>query len=188
MTEEKKEQTAQTKKQEIPSSEETSPQPATGTSKSAGGSTSVDGMFGEAEIPVVKKSSTNKPMKKGKRKKKNIRSLPQGKAFVHATYNNTIVTFADLQGNVVASSSAGQVGFKGPKKSTPYAASMVVRHAVEKLQPYGMKEVRIFVTGIGAGREGAVRALHAQGINVTAIKDITPMPHNGCRPRKPRRI
>ncbi|PIS32767.1 MAG: 30S ribosomal protein S11 [Parcubacteria group bacterium CG08_land_8_20_14_0_20_48_21] len=133
---------------------------------------------------AVAKTSTGKK----KKKKKQVRSLPQGKVFVHATYNNTIVTFTDLQGNAVAASSAGKMGFRGPKKSTPYAASVVVRDAVDHLAPFGMKEVRAFVKGIGAGREGAIRALHAQGLNVTAIKDITPMPHNGCRPPKPRRI
>lgn len=121
-------------------------------------------------------------------KKKPVKSVSVGRAYVQATYNNTIVTLTDPHGNVLGWSSAGVVGFKGPKKSTPYAASMIVRDAVEKVRETGLKEVGVFISGVGSGREGAVRALHANGLIVTSIKDITPLPHNGCRPRKPRRI
>lgn len=131
--------------------------------------------------------SKGKGKGKGKRRV-SAHQVASGKAFVHATYNNTIVTLTDMNGNVLAWSSAGVVGFKGPKKSTPYAAGMIVRDAVEKVEPTGLKEVACFVSGIGSGREAAVRALHANGIAVTGIKDVTPIPHNGCRPPKPRRI
>ena len=109
-------------------------------------------------------------------------------AFIKATYNNTIVTLTDLSGNVLAWSSAGKVGFRGPKKATPYAASVIVRDAAEQAKKYGLKEVRIFVKGAGMGREAAVRSLHANGLNILSIKDITPIPHNGCRPPGVRRV
>ncbi|MDO8583778.1 MAG: 30S ribosomal protein S11 [bacterium] len=131
----------------------------------------------------------SKPVKaKPKRGKKVKTAVPQGKAFVQSTYNNTIVSFADLNGNVLSWSSAGVVGFKGPKKSTPYAASMVVKDAADKVKDYGLKDVSVFITGVGQGREGALRAFQANGLNVLSIKDITPVPHNGCRPPRPRRV
>lgn len=128
--------------------------------------------------------------KKGKRsnKKKKFRQVSSGRAYIQATYNNTIVTFTDAEGNALASSSAGQNGFKGPKKATPYAASVIVNNAVEKVTPYGLKEVHIFVKGVGLGRDAAIRAINAKGFSILSIKDITPIPHNGCRPRKPRRV
>jgi small subunit ribosomal protein S11 len=120
-----------------------------------------------------------------KRKKKIIRQVSHGRAYIKSSYNNTLVTFTDLNGSVLAWSTAGVCGFKGPKKSTPYAASIIVKDAADKLKPYGLREVNVYVQGIGSGRESAVRALNANGINVVSIKDITPLPHNGCR--KPRR-
>ena len=125
-----------------------------------------------------------------KRSKKNvaIRQVGSGRAYVKSTYNNTIVTFTDQNGNVLSWSSAGQCGFKGPKKATPYAASIIVKDAYEKAKKYGLKEVSVFVRGIGGGRESAIRALNANGLIVGAIKDITPIPHNGCRPPRPRRV
>jgi len=122
------------------------------------------------------------------KKKKVIRHVSTGRAYVQATYNNTIVTLTDANGNVLSWSSAGVVGFKGPKKATPYAASVIVKDACDKAKDYGIKEVNAFVCGVGSGREGAIRALHANGINVMHIKDITPIPHNGCRAPKPRRV
>jgi small subunit ribosomal protein S11 len=104
------------------------------------------------------------------------------------TYNNTIVTLTDQTGGVLAWSSAGLNGFKGPKKATPYAAGIIVKNAVEKAKEYGLQEVDVFIKGVGAGREASVRALHANGLSVTSIKDITPIPHNGCRPKKVRRV
>jgi len=138
----------------------------------------------------TKKTEKAKAVKsKGRgKKRKSIRQVSSGRAYVHATYNNTIVTLTDQNGNVLAWSSAGVVGFKGPKKSTPYAAGVIVKDAVEKVRPTGLREVNAFVSGIGSGREAAVRALHSNGISVMTIKDVTPIPHNGCRPPKPRRI
>ncbi|MBT3690209.1 30S ribosomal protein S11 [bacterium] len=125
-------------------------------------------------------------VKKGK-KKANI-NIKRGQAHVQATYNNTIVTITDQNGNTVAQSSAGVCGFKGPKKATPYAASIIVKNVVERIENVGMKEIDVFVKGIGSGREGAIRALHANGLQVITIKDVTPIPHNGCRPKKVRRV
>ncbi|MEA3249634.1 MAG: 30S ribosomal protein S11 [Patescibacteria group bacterium] len=131
----------------------------------------------------------SKKASKGKRgKKRAIRNVSTGRCYIQATYNNTIVTLTDPNGNVLGWSSAGVCGFRGPKKSTPYAAGIIVRDAAEKVKDTGLREVAVFVRGIGSGREAAVRALHANGINVMGIKDVTPIPHNGCRARKPRRI
>src|SRR3989339_796812 len=110
-----------------------------------------------------------------KRKKKVKRSLKRGQAHIQATYNNTMVTISDQTGNVIASSSAGQCGFKGPKKSTPYAAGVIVRNVAEKVKDTGLQEVDVFVKGVGAGREGAIRALHTNGLEVLSIRDITPI-------------
>jgi len=126
----------------------------------------------------------SKKLKKSKRK----RNVRRGMAYVKATYNNTLVTLTDQNGNVLITVSAGQSGFKGPKKATPYAAGVIVKNAVEKIKEYGLQEVGVMVKGIGGGREAAVRALHANGIQVTSIKDITPIPHNGPRKKKPRRV
>lgn len=123
-----------------------------------------------------------------KRRSKKKRLVTRGQAHILATYNNTIVTLADQTGNVLVTCSAGQVGFKGPKKSTPYAAGIIVRTALEKVRDYGLKEVEVFVKGVGVGREAAVRALYANGLNLVSIKDVTPSPHNGCRPPRPRRV
>ncbi|MFH0819818.1 MAG: 30S ribosomal protein S11 [bacterium] len=129
-----------------------------------------------------------KAVKKGGQSKKMPRQVANGRAYVKATYNNTIVTLTDQAGNVLASASAGQAGFKGPKKSTPYAASIIVRNAVDKVRIYGLKNVSVFVKGVGSGRESAIRAFNTNGLNVVSIKDVTPIPHNGCRPKKPRRV
>jgi small subunit ribosomal protein S11 len=128
---------------------------------------------------------------KGKKKinkKKKFRQVSSGRAYIQATYNNTIITFTDENGNALAASSAGQNGFKGPKKATPYAASVIVANAAEKVAPYGLKEVHVFVKGVGMGRDAAIRAINAKGFSILSIKDVTPIPHNGCRPRKPRRV
>ena len=123
-----------------------------------------------------------------KRKKKVKRSIKRGQAHVQATYNNTMVSLSDQNGNILASSSAGQCGFKGPKKSPPYAAGVIVKNVAEKIRDTGMQQVDVFVKGVGSGREAAVRALHANGLEVMSIKDVTPIPHNGCRAPKPRRV
>ena len=122
------------------------------------------------------------------RKKKVKRNVPVGVAYVNATFNNTIVTITDLTGNVVVWSSAGANGFKGSRKSTPFAAQVAGETAARKAKELGMRSVSVLISGPGAGRESALRALHQGGLGVTLIKDITPVPHNGCRPRKSRRV
>lgn len=121
-------------------------------------------------------------------KKKERKNVPVGIAFVNASFNNTIVTIADQFGNTIAWSSAGSHGFKGSRKSTPFAAQVTAEAAGKKAVEHGMKTVEVRVKGPGSGRESALRALGAAGLNVTAIKDITPVPHNGCRPPKRRRV
>ncbi|PIR76723.1 MAG: 30S ribosomal protein S11 [Candidatus Magasanikbacteria bacterium CG10_big_fil_rev_8_21_14_0_10_42_10] len=133
-------------------------------------------------------ATTSKKTTKAKKKKVQSRLVGTGRAYIQATFNNTIVTLTDANGNVLGWASAGMVGFKGPKKATPYAASKVVEKALEMVQQYGLKEVSVFVKGIGGGRESAIRGLNTQGLNVTSIKDMTPIPHNGCRPPKRRRV
>ncbi len=122
------------------------------------------------------------------RRRRTRRSVPEGIAHVHATFNNTIVTITDPQGLVVSWSSAGSVGFKGSRKGTPFAAQMAAEAAARKVGDYGMRAVIVYVKGPGGGRESAVRALQATGLNVISIKDVTPIPHNGCRPPKKRRV
>ncbi|MCC6810349.1 MAG: 30S ribosomal protein S11 [Deltaproteobacteria bacterium] len=128
-------------------------------------------------------ASTNKP--KGKKVKKNIQS---GTAHINATFNNTIVTIADVSGNVVSWSSAGSKGFKGSRKSTPFAAQVAAEDAARKAQEHGMRSVAVFIKGPGAGREAALRSLQSSGFRISMIRDVTPVPHNGCRPAKRRRV
>jgi small subunit ribosomal protein S11 len=123
-----------------------------------------------------------------KKAKKSKRQILKGRANVQCTYNNTIITIADLNGAVLGWSSSGHLGFKGAKKSTPYAATQVVADVTERVKKYGIQELEVLVRGIGSGREASIRALSNNGFNLTNIKDVTPMPHNGCRPRRPRRI
>ena len=128
------------------------------------------------------KSATQRPRR---RERKNIAS---GVAHVNATFNNTMITIADAQGNAIAWSSAGSQGFKGSRKSTPYAAQVAGEDAGKKAMEHGMKILEVQVKGPGSGRESALRALQAVGFTITAIRDVTPIPHNGCRPRKRRRV
>jgi small subunit ribosomal protein S11 len=114
--------------------------------------------------------------------------VPSGCMYIQSTYNNTIITATDQKGNVLAWSSAGRIGYSGAKKATPYAAQEIIRDLIQRLEPFGMKEVQVFVKGIGSARESAIRSLGAHGIVVTSIKDITPIPHNGTRPPRPRRV
>ena len=116
------------------------------------------------------------------------RATNRGRAYVQASYNNTIIAITDEKGGVLAWSSAGSLGFKGPKKATPYAASKVAGAVMEKIKKTGLNEIEVFVKGIGSGRESAVRSLANQGLNIVSIKDITPIPHNGPRPKKVRRV
>jgi small subunit ribosomal protein S11 len=122
------------------------------------------------------------------KKKKVKKTVVDGIAHVHASFNNTIVTITDAMGNVVSWSSAGIHGFKGSRKSTPFAAQLTAEDAAKKAMEHGMKTVEVYVKGPGAGRESALRALQAAGFTVTMIKDVTPIPHNGCRPPKRRRV
>ena len=126
--------------------------------------------------------------KKVIRKRRVRKNIPQGVAHIHSTFNNTIVTITDPVGNVVSWSSAGAVGFKGSKKSTPFAAQMASEAAAKQAMEHGMKTVEVEVKGPGSGREAAIRALQATGLEVTAIRDVTPVPHNGSRPPKRRRV
>ena len=118
------------------------------------------------------------------RKRKVKKNVPQGKAFIHTTFNNTIVTVSDLEGNVISWASAGTLGFKGSKKSTPFAAGMAAEAAGKAAYDMGMRKVEVYVKGLGPGRETAIRSLSTAGLEVTAIIDVTPIPHNGCRPPK----
>ena len=127
-------------------------------------------------------------MSKPKTKKKVKKNVQSGIAHIQSTFNNTIVTITDVSGNVVAWSSAGTMGFKGSRKSTPYAAQVAAEDAGKKAMEHGMKNLEIEVRGPGSGRESALRALQAAGFNIISIRDVTPIPHNGCRPRKRRRV
>jgi small subunit ribosomal protein S11 len=128
--------------------------------------------------------ATTKPTRRRKAK----RTVTVGQVHVHATFNNTIVTISDEQGNTIAWASAGGAGFKGSRKSTPYAAGIAAEKAIAAAKDMGLAKANVFVRGIGSGRESAVRALATAGIQVTSIKDTTPIAHNGTRPRKPRRV
>jgi small subunit ribosomal protein S11 len=121
-------------------------------------------------------------------KKKAKKEVPAGYAHIQSTFNNTVVTITDPTGNVISWSSAGRKGFKGSKKSTPFAAQMAAEDAAKRAQEFGMKQISVFIKGPGAGRETALRALQASGMKISVIRDVTPIPHNGCRPPKRRRV
>ncbi|MGL4484714.1 MAG: 30S ribosomal protein S11 [Anaerovoracaceae bacterium] len=130
-----------------------------------------------------------KAVKKTVRKKKRDRkNIEKGQAHIQSTFNNTLVTLSDMSGNALAWSSAGSLGFKGSRKSTPYAAQMAAEEATKSAMEHGLKVVEVYVKGPGPGREAAIRALNTAGLEITLIKDITPIPHNGCRPPKKRRV
>jgi len=129
------------------------------------------------------------PQKKRIRTKRRERkSIPAGKAYIQSTFNNTIVTLTDPQGNVIAWGSSGTAGFKGSRKGTPYAAQLAAQDAVRKAKEHGLRQVEVYVKGPGSGREAAIRALQGSGLYITGIRDVTPIPHNGCRPPKRRRV
>ena len=121
-------------------------------------------------------------------KKKEKKNIPEGIAHIQSTFNNTIVTITDLSGNVIAWSSSGLQGFKGSRKSTPFAAQMAAEDVVRKAKEQGMRRVQVYIKGPGAGRESALRSLQIAGLTITIIRDVTPVPHNGCRPPKRRRV
>ncbi|HEV8633271.1 MAG TPA: 30S ribosomal protein S11 [Chloroflexota bacterium] len=129
--------------------------------------------------------TAKKPVRGRRRERK---SVPRGRAYVQSTFNNTIVTMTDPGGNVVSWSSSGSAGFKGSRKSTPYAAGMAAETAARKAMEHGMRQIDVFVKGPGSGREAAIRSLQATGLLINSITDVTPIPHNGCRPPKRRRV
>jgi small subunit ribosomal protein S11 len=127
-------------------------------------------------------------MAQATRRKKQVSEIPKGRIYIQSTFNNTIITIADAAGNVIGWETAGHAGFRGARKSTPYAAQVAMRSVIDKGLSFKMSEVDVYVKGVGSGREAAVRALQGSGLMVSHIKDITPIAHNGCRPKKPRRV
>jgi small subunit ribosomal protein S11 len=123
---------------------------------------------------------------RGRRRER--KPIPTGRAYIQATFNNTTVTLTDPQGNVIAWGSSGTAGFKGSRKGTPYAAQLAARDAVRKAMEHGLRQVEVYVKGPGSGREAAIRSLQSSGLHITSIRDVTPIPHNGCRPPKRRRV
>jgi len=129
------------------------------------------------------------PKKKGARRGRKIRrGVSEGRVYIQSTFNNTIVTVTDMEGNVIAWGSSGAAGFKGSRKGTPYAAQLAAREAARQAASGGLRQVEVYVKGPGSGREAAIRTLQACGLTVTGIRDVTPIPHNGCRPRGRRRV
>lgn len=131
------------------------------------------------DVPLTGSKSTDMPSRK---------RVIHGRAYIKSSYNNIVINLTDMDGNSLAWSSSGSLGFKGAKKSTPYAASLVAKTVAEKVKKVGLNEIRVVIKGIGSGRESAIRSLANAGLNITAIQDLTPIPHNGCRPPKPRRV
>jgi small subunit ribosomal protein S11 len=136
----------------------------------------------------VEGQAEEKTTEKAARKKRGKKNISEGIAHIHSTFNNTIVTITDYQGNVISWSSAGTMGFKGSRKGTPFAAQQAADNAAKKAMDHGVRSVQVLVRGPGAGRESALRSLQAAGFNISQIKDVTPIPHNGCRPPKRRRV
>jgi len=129
------------------------------------------------------------PQKKQAKARKRVRkSIPEGRAYIQATFNNTIVTLTDPEGNVIAWASSGSAGFKGSRKGTPYAAQLAASNAARKGKEFGLRQVDVYVKGPGSGREAAIRSLQSSGLHIASIRDVTPIPHNGCRPPKRRRV
>ncbi len=126
--------------------------------------------------------------KRTKAKKRERKSIPAGRAYIQATFNNTLVTLTDPEGSVIAWASSGTVGFKGSRKGTPYAAQLAAKGAARKAMEHGLRQVEVYVKGPGGGREAAIRSLQSAGLYITSIRDVTAVPHNGCRPRKRRRV
>jgi small subunit ribosomal protein S11 len=125
---------------------------------------------------------------RGRTRKRERKNIPVGKAYIQSTFNNTVITLTDPNGNVISWASAGTVGFKGSRKSTPYAAQMAGENAARRAVDHGLRQVEVLVRGPGSGREAAIRSLQGAGIQVSSIRDVTPIPHNGCRPPKRRRV
>lgn len=148
-----------------------------------------EALAGTAEAGSEAKPEMQEAESAAKKKAKKIKRLvSRGRATVKCSYNNTMVSIADTNGSVLGWATSGLLGFKGAKKATPYAATQVVANVAEKVKKYGMRELEVYVRGVGSGREASVRALANNGFDLISIKDITPIPHNGCRPKKPRRV
>jgi len=126
--------------------------------------------------------------KRAKARKRERKSIPVGRAYIQSTFNNTIVTLTDPEGNVIAWGSSGTAGFKGARKGTPYAAQLAARDAARKAMEHGLRQIEVYVKGPGSGREAAIRSLQSAGLHIASIRDVTPIPHNGCRPPKRRRV
>lgn len=133
-------------------------------------------------------AETQAPDKSAKKSKKVRKQILKAQAHIKCTYNNTMVAISDLSGMILGWSTSGSLGFKGAKKATPYAATQVVSAVTEKVKKYGIRDLEVYVKGVGSGREASIRALANKGFDLVLIKDITPIPHNGCRPKKPRRV
>jgi small subunit ribosomal protein S11 len=121
-------------------------------------------------------------------KKKQIKNVKTARVYINSTFNNTLISITDDQGNILSWSSAGHLGYKGARKATPYAASQATENALEKAKPYDIQNYKLFVSGIGSGREAAIRVFQTKKLQLLQVKDITPIPHNGCRPKKPRKV
>ncbi len=128
------------------------------------------------------------PKKRAKTRRRERKSAPVGRAYIQSTFNNTIVTLTDTEGNVIAWGSSGRAGFKGSRKGTPYAAQLAARDAARRAMEHGLRQIEVYVKGPGSGREAAIRSLQSSGLYITSIRDVTPIPHNGCRPPKRRRV
>ena len=128
------------------------------------------------------------PKRQARTRKRERKPIPAGRAYIQATFNNTIVTLTDPEGNVISWGSSGTAGFKGSRKGTPYAAQLAAEGAAKRAMEHGLRQVEVYVRGPGSGREAAIRSLQAAGLNITGIRDVTPIPHNGCRPPKRRRV
>ena len=128
------------------------------------------------------------PKKQAKARRRERKSIPAGRAYIQATFNNTIVTLTDPEGNVIAWGSSGTAGFKGSRKGTPYAAQLAAHDAARKAMEHGLRQIEVYVKGPGSGREAAIRSLQSSGLYITGIRDVTPIPRNGCRPPKRRRV
>ena len=148
--------------------------------------TTLRGRYAKQDKPPERDLAAKKQTKT--RKRREFKNVVSGVAHIHSSFNNTIVTISDNQGSTIAWASAGNLGFKGSKKSTPFAAQMAAEAVARKAMDHGMKSAEVFVKGPGAGREAAIRSLQAAGLEITLIKDVTPIPHNGCRPPKRRRV
>jgi small subunit ribosomal protein S11 len=152
----------------------------------------VEGPIQDMDLGIAKQEKIAKeddqPVDAKKKKKKIKKQISKAQAHIKCTYNNTLIMISDLTGGIIGWSSSGLLGFKGAKKATPYAATQVVNDVTEKVKKFGVSELEVFVKGVGSGRESSIRALANKGFELVSIKDMTPIPHNGCRPKKPRRV